>query len=101
RPSALSRQAARRRSAGRRADARAWIARIRRLSGSRSRRASNRPARGARPVQPSPRGEARGWPPRARDTTLARRLHRYGPRAGLAYWLFLTRDWFDEAPYGT
>ena len=35
---------------------------------------------------------------RATDTTLARRFRRYGPWAGLAFWLFLTRDWVDERP---
>ncbi|MEX0983701.1 MAG: Fe-S cluster assembly protein HesB, partial [Actinomycetota bacterium] len=27
------------------------------------------------------------------DTTIARRFRRYGPEAGLAFWLFVTRDW--------
>jgi 3-methyladenine DNA glycosylase/8-oxoguanine DNA glycosylase len=27
------------------------------------------------------------------DTTMARRFRRYGPYAGLAFWLILTRDW--------
>jgi 3-methyladenine DNA glycosylase/8-oxoguanine DNA glycosylase len=37
-----------------------------------------------------------------KDTTIARRFRRYGPYAGLAFWLFLTRDWVaDEgAPVG-
>jgi N-glycosylase/DNA lyase len=30
------------------------------------------------------------------DRTIERRFHRYGPYAGLAFWLFLTRDWIDE-----
>jgi 3-methyladenine DNA glycosylase/8-oxoguanine DNA glycosylase len=29
------------------------------------------------------------------DATIQRRFHRYGPHAGLAFWLFLTRDWLD------
>ena len=29
------------------------------------------------------------------DATIARRFRRYGPHAGLAFWLFLTRDWVD------
>ena len=33
------------------------------------------------------------------DQTIERRFKRYGPYAGLAFWLFLTRDWLsDEAP---
>jgi 3-methyladenine DNA glycosylase/8-oxoguanine DNA glycosylase len=32
------------------------------------------------------------------DRTIARRFHRYGDHAGLAFWLVLTRDWVDEAP---
>jgi 3-methyladenine DNA glycosylase/8-oxoguanine DNA glycosylase len=33
------------------------------------------------------------------DRTIERRFKRYGPYAGLAFWLFLTRDWLsDEAP---
>jgi len=27
------------------------------------------------------------------DTQIARRFRRYGPDAGLAFWLFVTRDW--------
>jgi hypothetical protein len=27
------------------------------------------------------------------DRTIERRFRRYGPYAGLAFWLFLTRDW--------
>jgi 3-methyladenine DNA glycosylase/8-oxoguanine DNA glycosylase len=30
------------------------------------------------------------------DGTIARRFRRYGRYAGLAFWLFLTRDWVDE-----
>lgn len=29
------------------------------------------------------------------DGTIRRRFRRYGPHAGLAFWLFLTRDWID------
>jgi N-glycosylase/DNA lyase len=33
------------------------------------------------------------------DRTIERRFTRYGPYAGLAFWLFLTRDWLpDDAP---
>jgi len=33
------------------------------------------------------------------DRTIVRRFKRYGPYAGLGFWLFLTRDWItDEAP---
>ena len=32
----------------------------------------------------------------AKDTTIERRFSRYGPYAGLAFWLYLTRDWVDE-----
>jgi hypothetical protein len=31
------------------------------------------------------------------DRTIARRFRRYGPFAGLAFWLFLTRDWVPES----
>jgi len=31
-----------------------------------------------------------------KDTTIARRFRRYGPYAGLAFWLFLTRDWVED-----
>ncbi|MEJ2012523.1 MAG: hypothetical protein P8X64_09915 [Anaerolineales bacterium] len=31
------------------------------------------------------------------DRTIERRFRRYGRYAGLAFWLFLTRDWVDEA----
>jgi 3-methyladenine DNA glycosylase/8-oxoguanine DNA glycosylase len=30
------------------------------------------------------------------DTSIARRFRRFGPFAGLAFWLFLTRDWVPE-----
>jgi 3-methyladenine DNA glycosylase/8-oxoguanine DNA glycosylase len=40
----------------------------------------------------------RGRP--AKDTTIARRFRRYGRWAGLAFWLFLTRDWVDEPAEG-
>ena len=33
-----------------------------------------------------------------KDTTIVRRFGRYGPYAGLAFWLFLTRDWVEERP---
>ena len=32
----------------------------------------------------------------ATDKTIARRFRRYGDHAGLAFWLFLTRDWVAE-----
>ncbi len=32
------------------------------------------------------------------DSTIARRFRRYGPWAGLAFWLFLTADWVEEEP---
>jgi len=32
-----------------------------------------------------------------RDTTIARRFRRYGDYAGLAFWLYLTRDWVEDA----
>jgi 3-methyladenine DNA glycosylase/8-oxoguanine DNA glycosylase len=31
-----------------------------------------------------------------KDTTIVRRFRRYGPYAGLAFWLFLTRDWVAQ-----
>ncbi len=34
---------------------------------------------------------------RAKDTTIERRFRRYGPYAGLAFWLYLTQDWVDPA----
>lgn len=30
------------------------------------------------------------------DSTIVRRYRRYGPYAGLAFWLYLTRDWVEE-----
>src|SRR5215208_6837642 len=33
---------------------------------------------------------------RAKDATIERRFRRFGPYAGLAFWLYLTRDWVDE-----
>ena len=33
----------------------------------------------------------------AKDATIERRFRRYGPYAGLAFWLYLTRDWVDDA----
>jgi N-glycosylase/DNA lyase len=32
------------------------------------------------------------------DRTIERRFRRYGRYSGLAFWLFVTRDWVDEAP---
>jgi 3-methyladenine DNA glycosylase/8-oxoguanine DNA glycosylase len=32
----------------------------------------------------------------AKDSTIERRFRRYGPYAGLAFWLYLTRDWVAE-----
>ena len=32
----------------------------------------------------------------AKDRTIERRFRRYGPYAGLAFWLYLTRDWVEE-----
>ena len=32
----------------------------------------------------------------ATDRTIERRFRRYGPYAGLAFWLYLTRDWVDD-----
>jgi N-glycosylase/DNA lyase len=31
----------------------------------------------------------------AKDSTIERRFRRYGPYAGLAFWLYLTRDWVE------
>ena len=31
-----------------------------------------------------------------KDATIVRRFRRYGPYAGLAFWLFVTRDWVDD-----
>jgi 3-methyladenine DNA glycosylase/8-oxoguanine DNA glycosylase len=33
---------------------------------------------------------------KAKDTAIERRFRRYGPYSGLAFWLFLTRDWVAE-----
>jgi 3-methyladenine DNA glycosylase/8-oxoguanine DNA glycosylase len=33
---------------------------------------------------------------RAKDVTIERRFRRYGEYAGLAFWLYLTRDWIDD-----
>jgi hypothetical protein len=33
---------------------------------------------------------------KASDKTIERRFRRYGDCAGLAFWLYLTRDWVDE-----
>jgi 3-methyladenine DNA glycosylase/8-oxoguanine DNA glycosylase len=35
------------------------------------------------------------------DSTIIRRFRRYGRYAGLAFWLFLTRDWVPEPPPGS
>jgi 3-methyladenine DNA glycosylase/8-oxoguanine DNA glycosylase len=32
------------------------------------------------------------------DRTMERRFRRYGPYAGLAFWLYLTRDWVEDEP---
>ena len=34
------------------------------------------------------------------DRTIERRFRRYGRYAGLAFWLFLTRDWVDDGAGG-
>jgi 3-methyladenine DNA glycosylase/8-oxoguanine DNA glycosylase len=34
----------------------------------------------------------------AKDSTIQRAFAHYGPYAGLAFWLYLTRDWHDETP---
>jgi hypothetical protein len=34
----------------------------------------------------------------ATDAAIERRFRRYGAYAGLAFWLFLTRDWVPEPP---
>jgi hypothetical protein len=31
------------------------------------------------------------------DRTIERRFRRYGDYAGLAFWLYLTRDWVDDS----
>ena len=33
---------------------------------------------------------------KAKDAAIVRRFRRYGPWAGLAFWLMLTRDWVDD-----
>jgi 3-methyladenine DNA glycosylase/8-oxoguanine DNA glycosylase len=33
---------------------------------------------------------------KVKDSTIARRFRRYGPYAGLAFWLVLTRDWIED-----
>jgi 3-methyladenine DNA glycosylase/8-oxoguanine DNA glycosylase len=33
----------------------------------------------------------------AKDSTIERRFRRYGPYAGLAFWLLLTHDWVTDA----
>jgi 3-methyladenine DNA glycosylase/8-oxoguanine DNA glycosylase len=33
--------------------------------------------------------------PKVSDASIERRFRRYGPYAGLAFWLYLTRDWVD------
>jgi 3-methyladenine DNA glycosylase/8-oxoguanine DNA glycosylase len=34
---------------------------------------------------------------KARDPQIERRFKRYGPYAGLAFWLYLTRDWVEDS----
>jgi 3-methyladenine DNA glycosylase/8-oxoguanine DNA glycosylase len=34
---------------------------------------------------------------RAKDSTIRRAFARYGAYAGLAFWLYLTRDWLEES----
>ena len=36
---------------------------------------------------------------RASDTSIVRDFRRYGPYAGLAFWLFITRDWIEDVPF--
>ena len=36
-----------------------------------------------------------------KDATIVRRFKPYGRWAGLAFWLFLTKDWLDETPGGS
>lgn len=45
----------------------------------------------SRPTYAKMLGRARLVP----DRTIERRFRRYGPFAGLAFWLFITRDWVD------
>ena len=33
---------------------------------------------------------------KVKDSTIERRFRRYGPYAGLAFWLFLTDDWVAD-----
>lgn len=33
---------------------------------------------------------------KVKDSTIQKRFHRYGRYAGLAFWMFLTRDWVDD-----
>jgi hypothetical protein len=33
---------------------------------------------------------------KASDATMTRRFRRYGPYAGLAFWLYLTRSWVED-----
>ena len=35
-----------------------------------------------------------------KDSAIERRFRRYGPYAGLAFWLFVTRDWIDDGQVG-
>jgi N-glycosylase/DNA lyase len=35
---------------------------------------------------------------KAADNTIERRFRRYRDYAGLAFWLYLTRDWVEEPP---
>jgi 3-methyladenine DNA glycosylase/8-oxoguanine DNA glycosylase len=35
----------------------------------------------------------------AKDKSIIRRFSRYGDYAGLAFWMYVTRDWVDEAQY--
>ena len=36
---------------------------------------------------------------RASDKTIVRAFKRYGPYAGLAFWLYVTRDWIEDVPF--
>ncbi|HTV92437.1 MAG TPA: Fe-S cluster assembly protein HesB [Verrucomicrobiae bacterium] len=36
---------------------------------------------------------------RASDKTIVRAFKPYGPYAGLAFWLYITRDWIEELPF--
>jgi 3-methyladenine DNA glycosylase/8-oxoguanine DNA glycosylase len=36
---------------------------------------------------------------RASDKTIVRAFKRYGPYAGLAFWLYVTRHWVEEVPF--